>query len=291
VSVRALDEFREETRLLARRISANLRRLPLSRPYPPLTSERIARRFGYAGIVLAVLLGQPCTRADTAASTPTQDDTPVVLRTKATKPDRDRMGAKLSSAEGALPKPSSTFRLESEGQERAVGSDFGVLDDPGRFNPIEAWVSRIYETRTASEDDDRTLEIRLGVNGEHEFSPGLASVGGEATIVPSKGALAVRQTIIGAEGGARVALPLSDEDARRAPTILRLYVVTPDLESRLRRVVEETGQFPRIDVTQITAARPDAVAMIVVEIVGERRDVDALAPKVGIAALRPLLTP
>jgi hypothetical protein len=263
----------------------------LSRPYPQRPLGRIARRLGYAGVVLTVLLWHPCTRAGTLPPTPTQDDTPVVLRTKATKSDRDRMGAKLSSAERALPKPSSAFRLESEGEERAVGSDFGVLDDPGRFNPIEAWISRVYETRTASEADARTLEIRLGVNGEHEFSPGLASVGGEARIVPAKGALAVRQTIIGAEEGSRVALPLSDEDARRAPTILRLYVVAADLEARLRRVVEETGQFPRIDVTQVTAGRPDAVAMIVVEIVGERRDVDALAPNVGIAALRPLLTP
>jgi hypothetical protein len=66
----------------------------------------------------------------------------------------------------------------TRGPGAGVGSDFGVLDDPGRFNPIEAWVSRIYETRTASEDDDRTLgESASGVNGEHEFSPGLCQRG------------------------------------------------------------------------------------------------------------------
>jgi hypothetical protein len=225
------------------------------------------------------------------AGTPVHEDAPVVLRTAATNADRDRVQAKLASAEKALPKPSSTFRLEAEGEERGVGKDFGALDEPGRFNPIEAWTSRVYETRTASEADERTLEVHLALNGEHGLSTGLASVGGEARIVPMKGALAIRQTIIGADEGSRVALPLSDEDSRRAPTLVRIYVVPPELESRLRRTVEETGQLPRLDATHVSAGRPDAATVIVVELLGEARDVDTLTPKVPVASLRKLLTP
>ena len=252
---------------------------------------RIARWIAATAILLRAFLFLPCAIASGPAGHPTGDDAPVVLRTPATKADRDHVRSKLASAERAIPQPSSTFRLESEGEERGVGSDFGTLDDPARFNPIEAWISRVYETRAAAEGEERTLEIHLALNGEHGLSSGLASVGGEATIVPLKGALGIRQTVIGADEGSRVALPLSEEDSRRAPTLVRIYVVPPDLESRLRRAVEDTGALPRLDATHVTAGRPAAVTLIVVEILGERRDVDALTPKVQLAALRKLLTP
>jgi hypothetical protein len=211
--------------------------------------------------------------------------------TPATRETRDRLRAKLKKAERALPKPPSVFRLAPEGEERGVGTEVGKLDAPGSWNPVEAWLSRTYETRTASEEGDRSLEIHLALNGTRGISPGLASVGGEARIVPMKGALAVRQTTIGAEEGSRVALPVDPEEAGRALTLVRVYVAGPDLEARLRSVVERTGELPVIDVTHVTAQRPDSVALIVVEIRGERRDVDALVPRVGVPALRRILPP
>jgi hypothetical protein len=218
---------------------------------------------------------------------PVGDDAPVVLKTPASKADRDRVRAKLTAAERALPKPSSSFRLAAEGEERGVGADAGKLDAPDSWSPIQAWTSRTYETRSG-EDEERTIEVNLALNGQRGLSSGLASVGGEVRIVALKGALAVRHSIIGAEDGSRVALPVSSGTGL---TLVRIYVVPPALESRLRRAAEATEQLPVLDDTHVTASRPDAIAAVIVEIRGEGRDVDALVPKVGVASLRQLLAP
>lgn len=242
-------------------------------------------------LTLALLVVTPTRPHAQSKGIPTGDDAPVVLRTPATKADRDRVRSHLTSAERSLPKPSSTFRLAPEGEERHVGNDAGKLDAPELWNPIQAWLTRAYETRTASDDEERTLEINLALNGERGLSTGLASVGGPVQILDRKGALVVRQSIIGAEEGSRVALPLSAEDQERALTLVRAYVVPPALESRLRQSVEQTEDLPRLGDPDVTARRPDAVATIVVEIRGERRDVEALLPKLNVSALRRLVTP
>jgi hypothetical protein len=222
---------------------------------------------------------------------PVHEDAPVVLKTPASKEDRERIRETLTAAERSLPRPSSTFRLAAEGEERGVGKDAGKLDEPSAWNPIRAWISWTYETRAASEEDERSLEVNLALNGEQGLSSGLASVAGDARVVPWKGALAVRQTLIGAEEGSRVAVPMTEEDARRALTLVRVYIVRPELELWLRRTVEETKQLPRLDDTHVVASRPDATAAIIVEIRGEGRDVEALAPKIDASALRKLLVP
>lgn len=252
-----------------------------------------AGTIGFAALVLTAILfsGSAPALANPDRGLPTHDDTPVVLKIPATKEDRDRVRAELAKAERALPKPPSPFRLAPEGEERGVGTEVGKLDAPGTWNPVQAWLSRTYETRTASEEDDRTLEINLALNGARGLSSGLASVGGEARIVPMEEALAVRQTIIGAEEGSRVALPVGPEEANRALTLLRIYIVEPDLEAHLRRAVEGTGDLPVLDDTHVAAPGPHAIAAIVVEIRGERRDVETLAPKLDVKALRSILCP
>ena len=240
---------------------------------------------------LALLLLTPALPHAQTKGIPVGDDAPVVLRTPATKADRDRMRAHLASAERALPKPSSAFRLAPEGEVRTIGSDAGKLDAPDGWNPIQAWLTRAYETRTATEDDERTLEINLALNGERGLSMGLATVGGAVQILDRKGALFLRQSIIGAEEGSRVALPLSPEDEKRALTIVRAYVVPAQLEARLRKSVEQTEDLPRLGDPDVTARRPDAIATIVVEIRGERRDIETLVSKLDIPALRRLVAP
>lgn len=247
-------------------------------------------RLTAALVLLVAAPGAPQANTDKGADPrghPVGDDAPVVLKTPASKADRDRVRAQLAAAERALPKPSSSFRLAAEGEERGVGADAGKLDAPGSWSPIQAWTSRIYETR-AGQKEERTIEVNLALNGERGLSSGLASVGGEVRIVPLKGALAVRQSIIGAEDGSRVALPVASGTGL---TLVRIYVVPPALESRLRGTVEATEQLPVLDDTHVTAGRPDAIAAIIVEIRGEGRDVNALVPKVGVAALRQLLAP
>lgn len=246
------------------------------------------RHFRWA-LALALLLAPARPNAQSSKGIPVGDDAPVVLRTPASKADRDRMREHLAAAERAVPRPSSTFRLAPEGEERGVGTDAGKLDAPDTWHPILAWLSRVYETRTASEDDERTLEINLALNGERGLSTGLATVGGAARILDRKGALLVRQTILGAEEGSRVALPVSPEETERALTLVRAYIVPPGLESRLRDSVERTEELPKLGDADVTARKPGAVATIVVEIRGERRDVEALVPKLDISALRKLL--
>ena len=259
-----------------------------------LSRERQLRVIAVLLVLAHFLFAAPCPHAQ-SKGIPVGDDAPVVLRTPANKADRDHMRGHLASAERALPKPSSTFRLAPEGEERTVGTEAGKLDAPDGWNPIQAWLSRVYETRTASEEDERTLEINLALNGERGLSAGLATVGGAVQILDRKGALFVRQSIIGADegpnDGSRVALPISSEEAKRALTLVRAYIVPPDLESRLRKAVEKTEALPRLGDPDVTARRPDAVATIVVEIRGERRDVEALVPKLDIPVLRKLLAP
>ena len=244
-----------------------------------------------AALILALLLFTPSHPRAQSKGIPVGDDAPTILRTPASKEDRERMRAHLTAAERALPKPSSTFRLAPEGEDRQIGTDAGKMDAPKGWLPIHAWVTREYETRTASEEDERTLEMNLALNGDRGLSSGLASVGGPVQILDRKGALVLRQSIIGAEEGSRVALPLSAEDQKRALTLVRFYVVPQSLESRLRKTVEQTEDLPRLGDADVTAGKPNLVATIVVEIRGERRDVEALVPKVNISALRKLLAP
>src|SRR5688572_26840797 len=110
-----------------------------------------------SALTIALLVLPPAGSRAQSKGIPVGDDTPVVLRTPATKAERDRVRGHLASAERALPKPSSTFRLAPEGEQRHVGNDSGKLDAPDGWNPIQAWLSRAYETRSAGEEDERTL--------------------------------------------------------------------------------------------------------------------------------------
>jgi len=82
-------------------------------------------------------------------------------------------------------------------------------------------------------------------------------------------------------------------DAGPAPedpmTLIRIYVVDPDLETHVRKLQKETGAFPGFGPAQVLADHPDEIRSIVISFYGPKSDVEAIARKVDIAALRKLL--
>ena len=72
-------------------------------------------------------------------------------------------------------------------------------------------------------------------------------------------------------------------------TLLRIYVVDPDLETHVRKLQKETGAFPGFGPTQVLADHPDELRAIVISYYGPKNDVEAIARKIDVAALRRLL--
>lgn len=228
----------------------------------------------------------------------------------ASKAAQERVGKTLASVIKALPKPPhpyvspSSISGEKDWVEH-VASRVGTLEGSKLWIPLEAWAEQTYELlETLAERGDTLpsgwgdhvpgsdipLEARIAINGSRGLSPGLGSEGA-APLLFDKGALAIEQTLIGADGDSRVALPLSAEAAAAAPTLLRIYLVDPKLEATLRKSALTGSVLPRVDISQLAAEDQASVRSIIVEYYGGKRDVEALARRVDTKALRKLLTP
>jgi hypothetical protein len=100
--------------------------------------------------------------------------------------------------------------------------------------------------------------------------------------------VAVEQTSIPAVDSTQV-----QDDPNRQPdepmTLLRLYLVDPDLETHVLKLQTETSAFPGFGPSQVLANHPDELRSIVISFYGPKGDVEALAKRVDIAALRRLL--
>jgi hypothetical protein len=221
----------------------------------------------------------------------TDDVMTIGLRT-APQGDQDRMMTTLKTARAAAPKPPAPYALATNGVEDKVGTKFGTLEGTTRVIPLVALAERIYEAPAAAgtpPDQERTLEIRVAINGARDLSTGLGTVGATPHLFKMTDALAVEQSIIGADGGSRVAVPLDKEAAANALTLLRVYVTDPAMEERLRRIAS-VGTLPTIDPSQLVSARSDSVRSIIVEFYGSKKDVESLARRVDVKSLRKLLT-
>jgi hypothetical protein len=225
----------------------------------------------------------PCSASVTSA--PVTDEASAVLLVHAPPGARRKMESALKRIVRLLPRPGLPYRLGPDGTRTEIADRAGKLDRPGFWAPLEASAERSYET--GSGDDAQTLDQRVSLNGMRGLSPGLASVGGPVVTFDLPGAPSWEQTLIGAES--RVALPLSPEQKARAVTLLRIYVVTPDLEARLRAAAGQNAAFPSVDPSQLAATRADAVRSVIVELYGPRRDIERLARHIPIAKLRAYL--
>jgi hypothetical protein len=156
-------------------------------------------------------------------------------------------------------RPASGFRLAPDGASEEVGRlvlELGGGKQP--WGPVEASAERIYDRTDASDDEDRTLEIRVSINGTKGLSTGLASVGGTPGPFTLAGAFALEQTLIGvddAEGGSRVAMPVDKSQAERTVALLRIYIVPKALEDRLRATAKGSDDLPAFDSSFVPSSK------------------------------------
>jgi hypothetical protein len=243
-------------------------------------------------LAFAVLLTS-FTRAGLAAPAPT-DETATYAALPATDAERASIQRSLASVVKSLPAPASGFRLATDGSSEDVGSvvlELGGGKQP--WGPVEASAERIYDRTDASDDEDRTLEVRVSINGTKGLSTGLASVGGTPKPFAVAGSFALEQTLIGvddAEGGSgsRVALPVDESQAERTVALLRIYIVPKALEGRLQTMAKGSNDLPAFDSSFLPSSKRAVPRSLVVEIHGQKRDVEAYARRVRAADLRRL---
>lgn len=239
-------------------------------------------------LALALLLTS-APRAGFAAPAPT-DETATYAALPATDAERASIQHSLVSIVKSLPAPASGFRLAPDGASEDVGRlvlELGGGKQP--WGPVEASAERIYDRTDASDDEDRTLEIRVSINGTKGLSTGLASVGGTPGPFTLAGAFALEQTLIGvddAEGGSRVAMPVDKSQAERTVALLRIYIVPKALEDRLRATAKGSDDLPAFDSSFVPSSKRAVPRSLVVEIHGQKRDVEAYARRVNAADLR-----
>ncbi|HEU4940753.1 MAG TPA: hypothetical protein VFT97_03970 [Candidatus Eisenbacteria bacterium] len=243
-------------------------------------------------LALAVLLTS-LARAGLASPGPT-DETATYAALPATDAERASMQRSLASVVKSLPAPASGFRLAPDGSSEDVGRvvlELGGGKQP--WGPVEASAERIYDRTDASDNEDRTLEIRVSINGTKGLSTGLASVGGTPKPFAVAGAFSLEQTLIGvddAEGGSgsRVALPVDESRADRTVALLRIYIVPKVLEDRLRAMAKGSDALPAFDSSYVPSSKRAVPRSLVIEVHGQKRDVEAYARRVRAADLRRL---
>ena len=107
--------------------------------------------------------------------------------------------------------------------------------------------------------------------------------------VHPRGAFALEQTLIGvddAEGGSRVAMPVDKSQAERTVALLRIYIVPKALEDRLRATAKGSDDLPAFDSSFVPSSKRAVPRSLVVEIHGQKRDVEAYARRVNATDLR-----
>ncbi len=279
-------------------------------------------------MLLALAAAEPAAAASKPDSTRSTRSTPnlnpqvqrnnvdsTVSWTDAVKASQDLVMKLLVKILQATPKPSTPFQLAEQEPVDEVSHKTGMVRGTQRWVPIEGWAQREYETGAETgnpgdtgdngdtgdlgevggigADDDtagsKFLEIQVALNGTRGLTSGLATKSDKPHLVEIEGALAVEQTSIPVADSTHV----KNDDSRRAPeepmTLYRLYLVDPDLEIHVRKLQKETSSFPGFGPSQVLADHPDELRSIVISFYGPKSDVETLARKIDISALRRLL--
>jgi hypothetical protein len=254
-------------------------------------------------IALTLAIVSP-TSADTKPNpTPTRppvNDNPQVRRNNvdstiawstAVKESQDQVRKLLGKVFQATPKPAIPYAPADEEVSENVGAKTGMVKGTQHWVPIEARAAREYQAGgdEESEDSPKFLEIQVALNSTLGLTTGLATKSDKPHIMEIEGAMAVEQSTIPFVDSTRV----DGGDTGRAPeepmTLLRIYVVDPDLETHVRKLQKETGTFPGFGPAQVLADHPDEIRSIVISYYGPKSDVQAIARKIDVAALRKLL--
>ena len=215
--------------------------------------------------------------------------------TEAVKESQDQVRRTLTKVLQATPKPSNPYELSADEEvSDNVGAKTGLVKGTQRWVPIVARADREYqvvgdETDEGDEVTSKVVEIQVALNATLGLTTGIASKSDKPHIVELQGAMAVEQSAIPIVDSTRV----DSGDPEHAPeepmTLLRIYVVDPDLETHVRKLQKETGAFPGFGPTQVLADHPDELRAIVISYYGPKSDVEGIAKKIDVAALRRLL--
>ena len=240
---------------------------------------------------------------------PALNDNPQIRRndidstiawTQAAKESQDQVRRVLVKVLQGTPKPTTPYELSAdEAVSDDVGAKAGMVKGTQRWVPIAARADREYQVvgdetdessvETSDEVVSRVFEIQVALNGTLGLTTGLATKSDKPHIVELQGAMGVEQSAIPVVDSTKI----DSGDTGRAPeqpmTLLRIYVVDPDLETQVRKLHKETGAFPGFGPTQVLADHPDELRAIVISYYGPKNDVEALARKIDVAALRRLL--
>ena len=218
--------------------------------------------------------------------------------TEAVKESQDQVRRTLTKVLQATPKPSTPYELSAdEAVSDNVGAKTGLVKGTQRWVPIVARADREYqvvgdetdETDEGSEVDSKIFEIQVALNGTLGLTTGIASKSDKPHIVELQGAMAVEQSAIPLVDSTRVKSGDPEHAPEEPMTLLRIYVVDPDLETHVRKLQKETGAFPGFGPTQVLADHPDELRAIVISYYGPKSDVEGIAKKIDVAALRRLL--
>jgi hypothetical protein len=191
----------------------------------------------------------------------------------------------------STPKPAAPYAPSEDPPTDGIAAKAGMVKGTQQWVPLEAWARRQYEAASPDEDEDapiKFVEIQVALNGTRGLTTGIATKSDKPHIVEIGGAVAVEQTSVPPVDSTQV-----QDDPNRVPdepmSLLRLYLVDPDLETHVRKLQTETSAFPGFGPSQVLANHPDELRSIVISFYGPKSDVEALAKKVDIAALRRLL--
>jgi len=251
----------------------------------------------------------PTPKSNPAAQTPKSSRTPLndnpqiqrnavdttIAWTPAVKESQDQLRRVLVKALQATPKPTTPYELSNdEVVADDIGAKTGMVKGTQRWVPISARADREYqvvgdETEESDEVHSRIFEVQVALNGTLGLTTGLATKSDKPHIVELQGAVAVEQTAIPTVDSTKVDSGDPDHAPEDPMTLLRIYVVDPDLETHVRKLQKETGAFPGFGPTQVLADHPDELRSIVISYYGPKKDVDAIARKIDMAALRRLL--
>lgn len=215
----------------------------------------------------------------------------TVTWSTAVKESQDQVRKLLIKVFQATPKPTIPYVPADEVVSEEVGAKTGMVKGTQHWVPIEARAAREYQAGGDEESEaaSKFLEIQVALNSTLGLTTGLATKSDKPHIMEIEGAMAVEQSTIPLVDSTQV----DDGDTERAPeepmTLLRIYVVDPDLETHVRRLQKETGAFPGFRPTQVLADHPDEIRSIVISYYGPKSDVQAIARKIDVAALRKLL--
>lgn len=157
--------------------------------------------------------------------------------------------------------------------------------------PVAARAERAFEPPDPDRADaPPALEQRVFANSETAPPSGLGSETGAIRAFPLAGAAALEATMAGLDDpparGGRVALPADPGSRSTALTIVRVLVADPASERAFRAAAGSGTVMAR---SPRPPARAGSVQTLVIELYGGRRDVEALARRLPVSALRRLL--